>query len=127
MPTSLKYLGISAFQIEAEGHIMLVDPCITMNESSPVKVEDMEEGIDIILVTHGAPDHMGDAVEIQKRTKATLVSGPGVRVHAIRQGVREDEALSTHLILPIRRHLHLRPATQLHHQPRKGRQNIQSR
>jgi L-ascorbate metabolism protein UlaG (beta-lactamase superfamily) len=94
MPTSLKYLGISAFQIEAEGHTMLVDPCITMNESSPVKVEDMEEGIDIILVTHGAPDHMGDAMEIQKRTKATLVSGPGVRVHAIRQGVREDEALS---------------------------------
>jgi L-ascorbate metabolism protein UlaG (beta-lactamase superfamily) len=94
LPTSLKYLGISAFQIEAEGHTMLVDPCITMNESSPVKVEDMTERIDIILVTHGAADHMGDAVQIQKRTRATLVSGPGVRVHAIRQGVREDEALS---------------------------------
>jgi len=93
MPTTFRYLGISAFEIEAKGCRILVDPCITKNPICPIKVEDIE-GIDIILVTHGAPDHMGDAVEIQKRTGATLVSAPGVRVHALRHGVKEDETIS---------------------------------
>jgi L-ascorbate metabolism protein UlaG (beta-lactamase superfamily) len=93
MPTTFRYLGISAFEIEAKGCRILVDPCITRNPLCPIKVEDIE-GIDVILITHGAPDHMGDAVEIQKRTGATLVSALGVRVHALRHGVREEETVS---------------------------------
>jgi L-ascorbate metabolism protein UlaG (beta-lactamase superfamily) len=93
MPTTLKYLGISAFEIEAQGNLILVDPCITMNPFCPIRAEDIE-GIDIILVTHGAPDHMGDAVEIQKHTGAKLVSAPGVREHAIKHGVKGEETIS---------------------------------
>jgi len=93
MPTTFRYLGISAFEIESQGWRILVDPCIRKNPLCPIKVEDIE-GVDMILVTHGAPDHMGDALEIQKRTGATLVSAPGVRVHALRHGVKEDEAVS---------------------------------
>jgi len=93
VPTTFRYFGISAFEIEARGSKILVDPCITRNPICPINVGDIE-GIDIILVTHGAPDHMGDAVEIQRRTGATLVSAPGVREHALRHGVREDEAIS---------------------------------
>lgn len=51
MPTSFRYLGISAFETRAQGLRILVDPCITSNPISPIKVEDIEEA-DIILVTH---------------------------------------------------------------------------
>ena len=93
MATIFRYYGISFFEIEAQGHKILVDPCIRKNSICPIKIEDIAEA-DVILVTHGAPDHMGDALEIQERTGATLVSGPGVRVHALSHGVNEDKAIA---------------------------------
>jgi len=90
MSTTLKYYGISFFEIEAQGRKILVDPCITANRLCPVKVEDIGQA-DIILITHGAKDHMGDAIDLQKTTDATLVCDPAVKVHAIRNGVREDK------------------------------------
>ena len=93
MVTTFRYYGISFFQIEAQGCKILVDPCITANRLCPVKVEDVVEA-DIILVTHGAADHMGDAVEIQQRTGATIVSDPSVRLHALTHGVKEDRLIT---------------------------------
>jgi L-ascorbate metabolism protein UlaG (beta-lactamase superfamily) len=93
MSTTLKYYGISFFEIEAQGCKILVDPCITANRLCPLKVEDIKQA-DIILVTHGAKDHMGDAIDIQKSTNATLVCDPAVKVHAIRNGVDKDKAVN---------------------------------
>jgi len=93
MATIFKYYGISFFEIEAQGRKILVDPCIRKNRICPIKVEDIIEA-DLILVTHGVPDHMGDALEIQKRTGATIISGPGVRVHALNNGVDEDKVIA---------------------------------
>ena len=90
MSTTLKYYGISFFEIEAQGRKILVDPCITANRLCPLKVEDIGQA-DIILVTHGAKDHMGDAIDLQKATNATLVCDPAVKVHAIRNGVEKDK------------------------------------
>ncbi|MBC7092061.1 MAG: metal-dependent hydrolase, partial [Nitrososphaeria archaeon] len=93
MTIKLKFYGISFFEIEANGVKIVVDPCIEGNILCPIRVEDLKQ-VDLILVTHGAPDHMGNAIEIQKRTGATLVSGPGVREHAIRSGVNKDDTIS---------------------------------
>ena len=93
MATTFRYYGISFFEIETPHHKILVDPCITSNRICPIKVEDIKAA-DIILVTHGARDHMGDAIEIQKATGATLVSDSGVRLHAQRCGVERDKVLS---------------------------------
>lgn len=93
MATIFRYYGISFFEIEAQGHKILVDPCIRKNRICPIKVEDIVEA-DVILVTHGVPDHMGDALEIQERTGATIVSGPGVRVHALSHGVNKDKVIA---------------------------------
>ncbi len=68
-------------------------PCIEGNTLCPIKVKDINQA-DLILVTHGAPDHMGNAIEIQKRTKATLVPGSGVMEHALRSGVEKDNTIS---------------------------------
>jgi L-ascorbate metabolism protein UlaG (beta-lactamase superfamily) len=93
MVTKLIFYGVSFFEIEANGVKILVDPFIEGNILCPIKVKDITQ-VDLILVTHGAPDHMGNAIEIQKQTGATLVSGPGVREHAIRSGVSKDSTIS---------------------------------
>jgi len=92
MATIFSYYGISFFQIEAQGKKILIDPCITSNRLCPVKEEAFTEA-DIILVTHGAPDHMGNAIEIQKRSNAILISDPAVITHAISSGVKEERTI----------------------------------
>ena len=65
----VNYLGHSAFLIEGRDRI-LVDPFLTGNpkaSTTPDKVQ-----CDIICVTHGHSDHLGDTVEIARRTGATV-------------------------------------------------------
>ena len=56
----------------------------------PVSIDKIGE-VDIVLVTHGAPDHMGDAVTLAKEKEAFLVCGPEVKVHALKNGVEETK------------------------------------
>ena len=91
---SIEYFGISAFRLITEtGISILIDPCITHNTLCPIGINDLSD-IDLILVTHGAPDHMGDAIELQKQTNATLISGPAVRVHAWKHGVSQKKTIA---------------------------------
>jgi Predicted Zn-dependent hydrolases of the beta-lactamase fold len=76
METHLSWYGQSAFKITAgTGKLLLIDPWLT----NPVFARGKEElaaldHVDFILLTHGHSDHVGNAVEIGKRTGATLVS-----------------------------------------------------
>src|SRR5437870_315920 len=76
METQLTWYGQSAFKIVTpSGKVLLVDPCLT----NPVFAKAKDElaalkHVDLILVTHGHSDHVGDAVEIAKRTRAKLVA-----------------------------------------------------
>ncbi|WMW23148.1 metal-dependent hydrolase [Methanolobus mangrovi] len=67
----LTWLGHSCFQIDVEGITVLIDPFITGNPAATVQPEDLEP--DIIAVTHGHGDHLGDTVSIAKRTGCTVV------------------------------------------------------
>jgi len=92
--TTLRYFGVSAFEItNHRGVKLIVDPFISKNPICPVKLEEVSKA-DLIIVTHGAADHMGDAVELQKRTGAKLVCGPDVRVHAERNGIPRESVVS---------------------------------
>ncbi|MEE8570911.1 MAG: metal-dependent hydrolase [Candidatus Bathyarchaeia archaeon] len=94
MTVTFRYLGISFFELTTgNGTKILIDPCITKNTLCPITIDDVID-VDLILVTHGAPDHMGDALEIQKKTGATLVSDAAVKAHAIRMGVDKDKVIS---------------------------------
>ncbi len=63
----IKFLGHSAFLIDD----LLIDPFIKKNPLCPVKVGDIN--CKIICVTHEHWDHLGDAFEIAKKNKATVV------------------------------------------------------
>jgi L-ascorbate metabolism protein UlaG (beta-lactamase superfamily) len=69
----LKYYGHATFYIEGKNVKCLIDPFLTGNPWNIGKPEDFTE-LDYIFVTHAHGDHLGDAVEISKRTKATIVS-----------------------------------------------------
>jgi L-ascorbate metabolism protein UlaG (beta-lactamase superfamily) len=89
MSTKITWFGHAAMALETGGYRLLVDPFFSGNpaaSTSPKKVE-----ADFILVSHGHGDHVGDAVEIAKRTGATTISnfeiatwleGKGVKSHA---------------------------------------------
>ncbi len=69
----LWYLGHSAFYVEGENIKALIDPFLTGNPWKVAKPEDFKD-LNYIFVTHGHADHLGDAIEIAKRTGATIVS-----------------------------------------------------
>lgn len=66
----ITWYGHAAFLIEGTDKV-LIDPFLDGNPKSPVKSKDVS--CDIIVVTHGHGDHLGDAVEISKRTGAAIV------------------------------------------------------
>ncbi len=66
------WIGHGTFQIEANGHRVLIDPFITGNPAAVQKADDFTP--ETILVTHAHGDHVGDVVEIAKRSGATVYS-----------------------------------------------------
>jgi len=74
--TQVIWYGQSAFKITTPGgHVLLIDPWIT-NPKNPNAKDDLAKlsKVDLIFVTHGHSDHVGDAVEIARRTRANLVA-----------------------------------------------------
>ncbi len=76
METHFTWYGQSAFKITTgTGKLLLIDPWLTNPVFARGKGELAAlEHVDLILLTHGHSDHVGNAVEIGKRTGATLVS-----------------------------------------------------
>jgi len=73
---SLTWLGHAAFEIVSPGGTdLLIDPFLTKNPATPAKNKDLTRyHPSHILVTHSHGDHLGDAVELTKSSKAKLVS-----------------------------------------------------
>jgi L-ascorbate metabolism protein UlaG (beta-lactamase superfamily) len=74
--TQLTWYGHASFKLTTPaGNVLLIDPWLT----NPVYDKGKDElaalkRVDLILLTHGHSDHVGDAVEIGKRTGAKLVA-----------------------------------------------------
>lgn len=95
MKTRIKFLGLATFQIvNRQGVHILLDPFITHNPVCPIKVADLEQ-VDLILVSHGAFDHLGDTAEIAKRFGAPVICGPEVRVCLLEEGVPSEQIQAT--------------------------------
>ena len=72
MATRVRWLGHSALLVEGEGRNVLIDPFLTGNPKAAAKADDVPA--DLILISHGHGDHVGDAVAIARRTGATVAS-----------------------------------------------------
>lgn len=70
--TTLTFLGQSAVLLEADGRHVLVDPFLSGNPKATTSPDDVPA--DLILLTHGHGDHLGDTVAIAKRTGAPVVA-----------------------------------------------------
>jgi L-ascorbate metabolism protein UlaG (beta-lactamase superfamily) len=72
--TTLTWLGHAAFRIDtATGKRIYVDPFLNGNPTCPAK-EQKPERADIVAVTHGHVDHVGDTVAIAKQHGSTVLA-----------------------------------------------------
>lgn len=70
--TKITWLGHSTFHVEVGGgpHI-LIDPWFTGNPSYPQGFS--PKRVDLMLITHGHPDHIGDVLAVAKRFQPEIV------------------------------------------------------
>ncbi len=81
----ITFLGHACFLFEG-GTSILIDPFITGNPVAKVKPEDINA--DLIFVSHGHGDHLGDAVTIAKNCGATIVSVTELTSYCSKSGVQ---------------------------------------
>jgi L-ascorbate metabolism protein UlaG (beta-lactamase superfamily) len=72
MAVDVRWLGHSAFHLSGGGADVLVDPWLTGNPKAAASADELPA--DVILLTHGHGDHLGDTVDIAKRTGATVLA-----------------------------------------------------
>ncbi|MBY6035196.1 metal-dependent hydrolase [Fictibacillus nanhaiensis] len=66
------YHGHSVLEIQTEEHSVWIDPFINGNNQCKMEVKDVKA--DVILLTHGHNDHVGDTVEIAKKNNSLVVA-----------------------------------------------------
>lgn len=71
MSVMFKWLGHSAFLFTLNGHEVLIDPFLSDNPLAAAKADDLSP--EVILLSHAHGDHVGDSIDIAKRTNATVV------------------------------------------------------
>jgi len=80
------YYGHAGFSAVVGGKILLFDPFISGNPLAKA-VDVKKVPADFILVSHGHDDHVGDVVEIARRTNALVIAGFEVGEWLLQQGV----------------------------------------
>lgn len=85
MTTRVRWLGHSTLYIESDGQRLLLDPFITGNPTCPVKPNDVQA--DAILISHGHGDHIGDCIDLAKRTGATVIANYEIATWLEKQGL----------------------------------------
>jgi L-ascorbate metabolism protein UlaG (beta-lactamase superfamily) len=83
---TLTWLGHSAFRIDTEGGKRIyVDPFLTGNPKCP-ESEQSPQRVDIIALTHGHGDHVGDTVLLAKKFGADIVAQVELKAWLGKQG-----------------------------------------
>jgi L-ascorbate metabolism protein UlaG (beta-lactamase superfamily) len=104
--TKLKWFGHAAFSITTpNGKVLLIDPWLR-NPTNP-EAKDGKDAlnavpkVDYILLTHGHRDHVGDAVEIAKKTGAALICNPELAGNLVKLSGFPNKQAETDAIMGI--------------------------
>ncbi len=91
--TAVTWYGHAAFVVKTpKGTVLAIDPWLS-NPADPDKEAAAKlTKVDFILVTHGHFDHVGDAIDIAKRTGAKLVANYDLSVTLVGAGYPKDQA-----------------------------------
>jgi L-ascorbate metabolism protein UlaG (beta-lactamase superfamily) len=104
--TKVRWFGHAAFSITTpRGKVLLIDPWLN-NPSNPEAKDGKDPlasvpKVDYILLTHGHRDHVGDAVEIAKRTGAVLVCNPELAGNLVKLAGFPQKQAETDAIMGI--------------------------
>ena len=90
MATELTWLGHSAFRVDSPGGLRIyVDPFLNGNPSCPDN-ELTPERCDLILLTHGHDDHVGDTIALAQRFNCAVFAQVELRGWLSTQGLSEN-------------------------------------
>ncbi len=92
--TRFTWFGHATFLVETpSGKRVLIDPWLEDNPSCPDSLKKVD-GIDLILVTHGHFDHIGDAVNVAKKCGSTVVCNLEIGHWLEKQGVADVQSMN---------------------------------
>jgi len=82
----ITFFGHSCVQIQTGTHTLIIDPFLTGNPAATVAAEEIRA--DVVLLTHGHGDHVGDAEAIAKRNDAFIIAPNELAVYMGWQGCK---------------------------------------
>jgi L-ascorbate metabolism protein UlaG (beta-lactamase superfamily) len=82
----ISYHGHAIVKIKTDGKEILIDPYITGNPLTDLQVE--REAPDVIVLTHGHGDHLGDTVELAKKKNALVIAINELAEYLGRKGLK---------------------------------------
>lgn len=90
MATTVTFLGHGTFLVETNGTRVLIDPFLTGNPSASMTAEEVPA--DVIILSHGHGDHVGDAITVANRTGALVIANHEIVEWLTGQGVTTTHA-----------------------------------
>ena len=100
-PLTLTYLGVAGWQLEADGHTLLLDPYFSRPDLDGPIVPDAAAiaartpaRVDAILIGHSHVDHLLDAPTIARATGAQLIGSASTAAVARASGVPDDQIVT---------------------------------
>jgi hypothetical protein len=85
----ITWLGHATFRIQTpKGKTILIDPWVMQNPACPENEKNVKS-VDVMLITHGHGDHIGDAVEIAKKHTPKIVGTPELCGWLEKKGVQQ--------------------------------------
>ncbi len=82
------WYGHAAFKVEtAKGKVILIDPWLD-NPKAPSSARNIDK-VDLILVTHGHSDHIGNTVELSQKFDAPVVCNSALAAYLTGKGVKK--------------------------------------
>lgn len=94
MSTQITFHGVSCYELVGPLGRVLLDPFLTGSPVADVTADQLEPP-DVILASHAASDHMGDAARVALRTGAPVICGTDTAALLLESGVPEAQIRRT--------------------------------